>query len=343
MTQTQLRWDPSLYEGAWVATGRTAVQWALSSDCLSADRTAGWIRKAGAARGEQLDFRKLLSRALIFQDGPEHQTARSAVSEAFSAREVLLKKDLLREWADEVAASLPRGRPIDLVEHYARKVPLKVMCHWMGLKVLDNPALWAASQALAIFLEQPSLNRDVAHKAEAAARLLTTSMGLESPLSQAQVQKLMLFFAGLETTRHLLSVGLLMSLRDTHTWQTLPQESVAQTVVHQVLRAYPPIRITGRRVKKGLDAFGQTLRRGELVIADLHSAGLPFGSGAHVCLGAALTRTEAMTALQALAHARPELKLLREPEPQAWLGGPLYNGLTELWVTAAPGDPPRSR
>jgi hypothetical protein len=50
-----------------------------------------------------------------------------------------------------------------------------------------------------------------------------------------------------------------------------------------------------------------------------------------------------MTALQALAHARPELKLLREPEPQAWLGGPLYNGLTELWVTAAPGDPPRSR
>ncbi|MFM1859723.1 MAG: Biotin biosynthesis cytochrome P450-like enzyme [Pseudomonadota bacterium] len=339
MTHAQLRWDPMLYGGAWVASGRTAVQWALSSELLSADRTAGWIRKAGAARGEQLGFRKLLSSAFIFFDGIEHQVARGSVSEAFSAREVLLKRNLLREWADAVADSLPRGVPLDLVEHYARKVPLKVMCHWMGVSVPDSPALWAASHALAVFLERPNLHAGVADEARQAAQLLTTSMGLAAPLTEAQIQQLMLFFAGLETTRHLLSVGLLVGLRDPQIWQTLVQESVAQAVVHRVLREYPPIRITGRRVKIGHEAFGQTLRRGELVIANLESAGLPFGSGPHICLGAALTRTEAMTALQALARARPDLRLIKEPEPQAWLDGPLYSGLTELWVSAAPDGP----
>ena len=343
MTSTQLSWDAALYGGAWVAHGRAAVQWALSSEHLSSDRTAGWIRKAGAARGEQRGFRSLLSRAFIFLDGSEHLAARTAAASHFSVHQVLQRKALLHQWADEVAGAIPACSSVDLVEHYARQVPLRIMCHWMGIKVESSPGLWSASRALALFLERPSLHASVAREAEDAARWLIAALGLQEPLSDGQVQRLMLFFAGLETTRHLLSVSLLMGLQSTQTWQSLAQESCAQAVVHQVLREHPPIRITGRRVKHSHLAFGQALRRGDLVVADLHSAGLPFGSGPHTCLGAALTRTEAITALQALSQARPLLRLAKTPSPETWLAGPLYNGLTELWATDAPDDLPQSR
>ncbi|MEY2777179.1 MAG: hypothetical protein RLY30_1277, partial [Pseudomonadota bacterium] len=87
--------------------------------------------------------------------------------------------------------------------------------------------------------------------------------------------------------------------------------------------------------------FGQKLRRGDLVLADLGSADLPFGAGPHVCIGAALTRTETVVGLLALRRARPQLRLAQPVSEADWLQGPLYQGLTQLWAEDAPdGQPP---
>jgi cytochrome P450 len=339
MTEAQLDWDQALYGGAWVAKGRVAVQWALNTPLLSADRTAGWARKAGDPRGRPSALRAVLAQALIFLDGPAHLESRAEAAPAFSVREVLAKKTAISAWASNIAHALPSGGAFDLVDHYARQVPLAVMGHWLETEVPSSPGLWKASAAVARFLEQPSLHRGVAAEAYEALEWFAGSIRTDWPPSQAQVQRLMLLFAGLETTRHLLSLCLLRGLSRPGLWPSLASESVAQDLVHATLRSHPPIRITGRRVTRSHEAFGRRLRRGELVIADLHSAGLPFGSGPHVCLGAALTRIETMAALQALSDHRPRLRLAAEPMASDWLKGPLYNGLTQLWAEDGQGGP----
>lgn len=343
MTGAQLRWDDRLYGGAWVAQGREAVLWALQAETLSADRTAGWVRKAGAKRGEPSALRAALAQAFIFLDGPSHLQLRSEVAGRFSPHEVLAKRTLLLGWADDLAESLPRTGALDLVEHFARELPLQVMQGWLGLSVPSNEALWRASRSLALFLELPSLHSAVAREAEAALDWMAGSLRLARPLASEDVQRLMLFFAGLETTRHLLSVCLWRALSSPACWAGLTDDEAAQGLVHEVLRSHPPIRITGRRVRRSHLAFGRKLRRGDLVLADLGSADLPFGAGPHVCLGAALTRTETVMGLLALRRARPQLRLAQPVGEADWLQGPLYQGLTQLWAEDAPDGPPRSQ
>lgn len=337
-----LRWDDQLYGGAWLAKGRKAVAWALQAPELSADRTAGWVRKAGAVRGQPSAFRAALAQAFIFMDGPTHLHLRAQAAGPFSAHEVLAKRELLLEWALGLARSLPAPGPLDLVAHYARALPLLVMQRWLGVEVSDSAELWRASRALALFLEQPSLHAEVAREAEQGLQWIADALGLGQPLSLPDTQRLMLFFAGLETTRHLLSTCLFKALTAQTAWRALTQEKAGQDLVHQVLREHPPLRITGRRVSRSHLAFGRRLRRGDLVVADLASARLPFGSGPHVCMGAALTRAETIAALLALRLARPGLRLVHPPGQTDWLAGPLYTGLTQLWAEDAPGGLPCS-
>ena len=59
---------------------------------------------------------------------------------------------------------------------------------------------------------------------------------------------------------------------------------------------------------------------------------LSFGSGPHVCIGAALTLIEAQAVFGGLLRRWPDLALL-DAQP-AWNGNPVYRGLTRLPVIA---------
>jgi hypothetical protein len=104
-------------------------------------------------------------------------------------------------------------------------------------------------------------------------------------------------------------------------------------------------------VAADLVLHGQPLRRGELVIGLIGAANrdprryddphrldiarrafapLSFGSGPHVCIGAALTLIEAEVALRRILQRWPGLQL-SEGRPQ-WNRNPLYRGLSVLRV-----------
>nr|WP_315235067.1 cytochrome P450 [uncultured Limnohabitans sp.] len=160
----------------------------------------------------------------------------------------------------------------------------------------------------------------------------------------------MLLFAGHETTRHLLGSGLRALLTHPDQWQRLRQEpELLPGAVRELLRYDSPVQYTGRRVVTDLVLHGQLLRRGDLVLPLIGAANrdparysqpdkldiarnegpsLSFGSGPHVCIGAALTRMEAEMVLSQLLRRWPSLSLV-DAAPR-WIDKPVYRGLVAL-------------
>lgn len=173
--------------------------------------------------------------------------------------------------------------------------------------------------------------------------------------SELLAQCAMLLFAGYETTRNLLGNGLHHLLSHPWAWRELHQDPQRLPgAVRELLRFDSPVQYTGRRVAADLVLHGRQLRRGDLVIGLIGAANrdprrfeepdrldvlrkpvpsLSFGSGPHVCIGAALTMVEAEAVLRQLLRRWPGLRLL-EAAPE-WNGNPLYRGLRRLKVATA--------
>jgi cytochrome P450 len=89
-----------------------------------------------------------LAVSMLSMDEPDHTRLRSIVDEAIRRRAVLDLEPKILAIADELAAELFRhGSPTDLVEHYARKLPLSVICELLGLPRAHGPRFiaWANS------------------------------------------------------------------------------------------------------------------------------------------------------------------------------------------------------
>lgn len=204
-------------------------------------------------------------------------------------------------------------------------------------------------------------------QAQLAARRAAPDGGLLSSLLQARergelrddaellAQCAMLLFAGHETTRNLLGNGLQALLSQPGQWALLRQDpNLVPGAVRELLRYDSPVQYTGRRVTTDLVLHGQRLRRGDLVLALIGAANrdparharpeelditrpdpgaLSFGSGVHVCLGAALTRLEAEVVLRRLLARQPHLQLA-SATPQ-WCANPAYRGLAALPLRSA--------
>ena len=125
--------------------------------------------------------------------------------------------------------------------------------------------------------------------------------------------------------------------------------------VEELLRYDSPVeRTITRWASTDVEVGGETIRRGDLVIAVIGSANrddgrfddpsrldvrrhdtkhVAFGRGSHYCLGAPLARLEAEIALATLFRRLPGLRLAVEPESLAHRPIPLFRSLVSLPVT----------
>lgn len=164
----------------------------------------------------------------------------------------------------------------------------------------------------------------------------------------------MLLFAGFETTRNLLGNGLHALLSHPGQWRLLCQQpELAGNAVRELLRFDSPVQWTGRRATRAMTLCGQAVQRGDLILPLIGSANrdparhsnpdalqidranpgaLSFGSGAHICIGAALTQMETQAVLRALAVHKPGLELDGVPLRNR---NPLYRGLATLPLRVA--------
>jgi len=168
----------------------------------------------------------------------------------------------------------------------------------------------------------------------------------------------LLLIAGHETTVNLVTNGVLTLLRNPGALDRLRADpDLAPGVVEEVLRYDPPVQMTSRHATAPIRVAGQIIPTGDRIrmmlaaanrdphrFADperfdparLDNAHLAFGGGVHYCLGAALARIEAQTALSAIATRLINPRLLDDPpvyRPNMILRGPAglrvaYDGIT---------------
>jgi len=146
-----------------------------------------------------------------------------------------------------------------------------------------------------------------------------------------------LLFAGHDTTRSLLMIGAHLLLEHPDVRASLVEDpGRAAAVVEEILRFEPPVLGTARRVTDDIELAGVALPAGTALSTNLLAANrdprvfghpdrfdvtrdasrhLAFGHGIHHCLGAALARAEAQSALARLCARFPRMELAAAP---AW-------------------------
>ena len=340
-----------------------------------------------AGRSGLQGFQRLFARAMIFLDAPDHTRVRQAMSAAFRPADLQRLQPRIERAVAQRLAAVDSALPFDFVSTLARPLPAQVIGWLMGLDDAegDTPAdVVAWSDELAHFVGAPAPSHAQALSAQSAllsmarhfdgllARRRAALTGGTEPrddligrLLQAETdgrirgsaellaQCVMLLFAGHETTRHLLANGLRTLLLHPDQWRQLQRDrALLPGAVRELLRFDSPVQYTGRRVATDLVLHGQTLRRGDLVVALIGAANrdparherpdaldftrrpappLAFGQGPHVCIGAALTLMEAQAVFSHLLECWPDLALV--PGATAhWTGNALYRGLKELSV-----------
>src|SRR4029078_12398630 len=93
---------------------------------------------------------RTLANHMLSKDEPDHRRLRDIVDEAFRRRAVLEMEPRILAIADELAGQLfAEGSPADLVDRYARTLPLSVICELLGLPLADRPKFIAWANTVA--------------------------------------------------------------------------------------------------------------------------------------------------------------------------------------------------
>src|SRR6266498_5813503 len=85
-----------------------------------------------------------LANNMLTMDEPDHTRLRGIVDEAFRRRAILEMEPRILAIAGALAGELfAEGSPADLVDRYARRLPLFVICELLGLPPADRPKFMA--------------------------------------------------------------------------------------------------------------------------------------------------------------------------------------------------------
>jgi cytochrome P450 len=184
------------------------------------------------------------------------------------------------------------------------------------------------------YLAAAVADRRVAGRDDLLTDLIRVRAGDVAPLTDAEIVSLLisLVLAGTETTANLIVGALVLLLHRPQLWAAAGEDpELVSAVVEETLRIDAPMQGAYRRAVFDVQIAGVTIPAGAQVFALFASANrdgaafdrpdefdpgrpdrerhLAFGRGIHYCLGAALARMEAGTALRLLRERLPGLRL----------------------------------
>lgn len=317
-----------------------------------------------------------VSTSLLTMDGEDHRRVRQLVAKAFTPRMVERLRPRIQEIADDLVDRVAAEGRMELVDDFAFPLPITVIAELLGIPVEDRDRfrVWSNSFVLppmtdelrAQFLRHT--DEFVAYlDALFAERRTAPSDDLLSALVQAEndgdrlsenelySMAVLLIVAGHETTVSLITNAVLALLGQPDELERLQADpSLMRTAVEELLRYDSPVeRTIARWVTEDTQLGGQSLARGNLVIAVLGSANrddaqfpdaddldlgrtanrhVGFGRGPHFCLGAPLARLETEIALETLLRRLPNLRLAIAEDDLYWRPIPLFRSLASLPV-----------
>jgi cytochrome P450 len=234
---------------------------------------------------------------MLTRDEPDHSRLRGIVDEAFRRRAVLEMEPHIRAIADGLADELfASGSPADLVQRYARILPLSVICELLGLPAADRPKFigWANAMGqigsafgfVRMLFMLGKMRRYLEGRLQAARK--EGGEGLIAELVQVEreggritpdemVSMVMLLLgAGSETTTHLISGSVFELLKNPETRNWLEADwNRASLAVEEFLRFVSPVQFSKPRyVRRDVELGGIALKKNDRVMAMIVAANL---------------------------------------------------------------------
>jgi cholest-4-en-3-one 26-monooxygenase len=283
------------------------------------------------------EFLEKLRQNMLNRDPPDHTVMRRLVSKAFHPRRLTLLEAGIAEHARVLVGRVVSRGECDFATEIAGEMPLFVICEILGVPVEDRRSLYALTERMfgSTITDRAAALRDGMAAADelraygaalARRRAAEPADDLVSELLAAEVDGrrltdgefqaffMLLFNAGADTTRSLLSYGLDLLLDRPALCERLRAEPDAlPRAIEEMLRFETPV-IQFRRTATQDAMLGErAIREGDKVVVFFPSANhdeavftdperfdpdrspndhISFGHGTHFCLGAPLARME---------------------------------------------------
>jgi len=241
---------------------------------------------------------RTLANNMLTMDEPDHTRLRGIVDEAFRRRSILEMEPRILAIADQLAGELfADGSPADLVERYARKLPLSVICELLGLPLADRPKFltWASTisritgsllgfwhimrglSAMRPYLEgRLRIAREQGGEGLIAELVRVEKEGGRISPDEMVAMIFLLLGAGSETTTHLISGSVYELIKEPTLRDWLETDwSRANLAVEEFLRFVSPVQFSKPRfVRKDTQLGGVRLKKGDKIMAMVAAANI---------------------------------------------------------------------
>jgi len=236
--------------------------------------------------------------SIIVLDPPAHGRLRSLVNRAFTPAAMVRLEARVRAYAEDLAARLPLGEPVDWVEAFAMRLPASVIGELLGLDPSFHSRFkrWAddLTSITAVTPDMTARMEEIRGTVREAEQYLTEVLerrrrepadDMVTDLLRVQVEgesltdaELMSFLflllvAGLETTMHLLSHAVLQLIAEPALLERVRADlTLVPRLVEEALRFEPPVRAVYRLATSDAELSGVRIPRGAKVLVVIGSA-----------------------------------------------------------------------
>ena len=240
---------------------------------------------------------RTIANNMLTMDEPDHTRLRSIVDEAFRRRAIVAMEPRIRAIADGLADELfAKGSPADLVQRYARILPLAVISELLGLPPADRPRfvawanemssltnvlsffrlLWAFRKMRAYLERQLQIARERGGEGLIAELVQVEREGGQITSDEMVSMVFLLLAAGSETTTHLISGSAYELLRSPGLRDWLARDwSRIGLAVEEFLRFVSPVQFSKPRyVRRDVEVEGVRLKKGDRVMVMLAAANM---------------------------------------------------------------------
>ena len=285
----------------WITTTYDATARVLK------DSTTFTLRKDGSLAGLRWwmpGFVGALASNMLTMDEPDHTRLREIVDEAFRRRAVLDMQPHIRAIADNLAGELfAEGSPADLVERYARILPLSVICELLGLPPSDRPKfiawantvarltsgvgilrmIWGLWQMKRYLEEQLRVARERGGEGLIAELVRVEMEGGRISANEMVSMIFLLLGAGSETTTHLISGSVYELIRNPALRDWLEEDwSRVGLAIEEFLRFVSPVQFSKPRfVREDMEFGGVRLKKGDRIMAMVAAANMDSEANEH--------------------------------------------------------------
>jgi len=375
--ESPVHWDPYLH--TWVVTRYADVAEVLTR--FRADRTPTPDKLVELGMQQLTPLAQVMVRQMLFLDPPQHSRVRALAAAAFTPRRIERLREHIQDITNTLVDAVAARGQMDVMQELAGPLPAIVTAELLGVPTADHEQLkdWSQdfAEMLGNFQHNPGRVEKVLRSVEGMTSYFRDALtrqstepteGLLNALANAEVDGdrltedevianvIVTMVGGQETTTNLIGNGLLTLLRTPGALERLRADpSAIPTAIEELLRYESPSQHTARLAPDDVVLGGQSIGKGQAVIAVMGAANrdperfadpdvldlarkdnrhLAFGWAGHFCFGAPLARMEAHIAFETMLRRLPELELVSEPV--SWRANLGLRGLTALPITWSP-------